>query len=105
SRYFFVAPFGSEGGAAPSPPPTRTIRICGPPTVCFCSGPKSFPQLRREPISQRDAPRALLRPKPIGRSLITVSPLLSKPVVMLYGSADVAWKTLEIVKPIGKRLL
>src|SRR5215204_4448651 len=80
--YFFVAPIPIDGGAAPSPPPIRTILTCGPAAAC-CSGPKSFPQLNLEPISQRPAPRALFRPKPNGRSLMTVSPLLSNPVVTL----------------------
>src|SRR5215213_6409451 len=81
-RYFFVEAPGNEGAEAPSPPPTRIILTCGPP-VCCCSGPKFVPQLKREPISQREAPRALLRSTAKGRSLMTVSPLSSNPVVML----------------------
>src|SRR6185295_3185301 len=94
-----------DGAEAPSPGLMRTILICGPPPDCFCSGPKFVPQLRREPISQRVAPRALLRPVPAGRSLMTLSPLLSKPVVMLYGSAEFALMMLETEKPLINFLL
>src|SRR5258708_8700525 len=90
----------SDGSAAPQQPlPRRTILICAPPADCFCSGPKSFPELRRDPPSHLAAPRALLRPTPNGRSLMTLSPLLSKPVVMLYGSADVPLTMSEAENP------
>lgn len=105
SRRNFLVPLDEiDGGAAPSPGLILTILTCGPP-VCFSSGPNSRLQLNRDPISQRPAPRALFRPTPSGRSLITVSPLLSKPVVMLYGSADVALRIAEIANPLINLLL
>src|SRR5262245_65894011 len=62
------------------------MRTRGPPAPWLSAAlPKLKPQLRRELISHCPTPRALLRVTPAGRSLLTVSLLLSRPVVMLYG--------------------
>src|SRR5688572_9726544 len=76
-----AAPEGGGGGGG------------GPPSITGPSAPSRPPRLN-ERFSRRltfhcDAPRALLRPTPAGRSVKVVSPLSSLPVVMLYGGADV----------------
>ena len=50
--------------------------------------PRLNERLRRMLTFHCDAPRSLLRPTPAGRSLNTVSPLSSVPVVSVYGGAD-----------------
>src|SRR5688572_15382263 len=45
------------------------------------------------------APRPLFRAMPAARSLNTESPFVSKPVVMLYGSADAPWTFRPIRTP------
>ena len=49
------------------------------------------------------APRPLLRVTPDVRSLNTESPFESRPVVMLYGSADAPWtfRPIRTPRPIG----
>src|SRR6185503_13919772 len=70
-------PLGGGGGGGSG-------RFCGP----LVTPPSGNDLLRRMFAVHCEAPRALLRPTPAGRSLNNVSPLLSRPVVMLYGSAD-----------------
>src|SRR6187402_2812549 len=50
--------------------------------------PRPIDLLMRILVVHCVAPRAELRSTPAARSLNTVSPLVSRPVVMLYGSAD-----------------
>src|SRR5215470_14220967 len=78
---------------SPLSEPPRMMRT-RPPPAPWLSGalPKLNPQLRRELKSHCPAPRALLRVTPAGRSLLTVSLLSSRPVVMLYGRPELALK-------------
>src|SRR6478735_12735802 len=74
---------------APPPPPAGG----GPGGIGMVGGPGRWPPrpidlLMRRLVVHCDAPRALLRVTPAERSLNTVSPLLSRPVMMLYGSAE-----------------
>src|SRR5262245_30241428 len=85
---------------APAPPPGPCCIDAdgggggggGPPSITGPSMPSRPPRLndrlRRRFTFHCDAPRWLLRPTPNGRSLKTVSPFPSTPVVMLYGGAD-----------------
>src|SRR5260370_32486856 len=59
-------------------------------------------QENRKSMSHRQVPRALLRRTPAGRSFTTRSPLLSNPVVRLYGGAELARKTVPNCRPLGK---
>src|SRR5262245_66425359 len=69
------------------------MRTFGPPMPRLSGTfPKLKRQLSRELTSYCPAPRTLLRPTPAGRSLTIVSPLSSRPVVMLYGLAELALK-------------
>ena len=61
----------------------ESTRICGVWTAAAGRVPNAADQLRRVPKSTCARPRPLLRPMPPGRSLLTVSPLSSRPVVML----------------------
>src|SRR5262249_34936525 len=73
-----------------------------PPTPWLSAAlPKLKTQLRRELTSHWPAPRALLRVTPGGRSLLTVSWLSSRPVVMLYGRAELALKIALRPKLLG----
>src|SRR5690606_2621996 len=80
---------------APAPPPPCGGGGGGGPPSMVGSSPSSPPRLidrfSRRLTFHCDAPRALLRPTPNGRSLNTVSPLSATPVVMLYGGADEYW--------------
>src|SRR5262245_59515639 len=68
-------------------------RTRGPPAPWLSAAfPKLKPQLKRELISHCPTPRALLRAPPAGRSLLTVSLLSSRPVVMLYGRPELELK-------------
>src|SRR6476661_10943832 len=70
--------------AGGTPPPIGTPS--GPPRSA--TPPRLIDLVTRKSTVQFDAPRKLLRPTPAGRSLNTVSSLLSMPVVRLYGRAD-----------------
>ena len=62
------------------------------PPIMTGPSPRRPPRLNERFIRKLafhcDAPRTLLRPTPVGRSLKTVSPLSSTPVVIVYGGAD-----------------
>src|SRR5437764_9139236 len=75
----------------------RTIR--GPPAPGSLGLPKPKPQLKRVLASHCAAPRPLLRRPPAGRSLLTLSLLLSNPVVMLKGGAELARNIAPSLKP------
>src|SRR5262245_39110679 len=56
-------------------------------------------------MSHRPEPRALLRPTPAGRSLLTVSWLLSRPVVIVYGVAEFALTFVASLNPFHRFML
>src|SRR6185436_15770816 len=84
---FVLSPDGMSPSGFESPPPRR-MRICGPPGPAEAGPPKPILHARRVLRSTSALPRPELRVTPAGRSLLIVSPLSSRPVVMLYGSAD-----------------
>ena len=87
-------PAGGGGGGGPiitGPSPSRPPRL--------------NERFRRKLTFHCDAPRALLRPTPAGRSLNTVSPLSSRPVVMLYGGADENCACMLARTPCGSGVL
>src|SRR5512145_2630212 len=87
-------------GLPPSPAPPMGARCAfadgggggGGAPIMAGPSPRSPPRLKERltlrPTFHCDAPRTLLRPTPVGRSLKIVSPLSSKPVVIVYGGAD-----------------
>src|SRR6185503_7485685 len=93
------------------PPPPPPPRPGGGPPPCWRAGSIAAPRVRVRPqvsVTSRlvlETPRAVLRPMPAGRSLVSPSRLASRPVVIVYGDADCARRLASKRNPAHRLLL